>query len=119
GALPPYGGPYVPGGTVDPSTALAALATATERVRLATLVACAPFRHPAHVAKMSTAIDLISGGRFDLGIGAGWYEREFEPFGYRYPSTGERFDLLEESVAVMAGLFGGGPLDHQGPSFRR
>ena len=113
-----YGGPSEPGGTVEPFTALAALATATERVRLGTLVACAPFRHPAHVAKMSTAIDLISGGRFDLGIGAGWYEREFEPFGYGYPSTGERFDILEESVAVIAGLFDEGPLDHQGRRFR-
>jgi probable F420-dependent oxidoreductase len=113
-----YGGSAEPSGTVEPFTTLAALATATERVRLGTLVACAPFRHPAHVAKMATTIDLISGGRFDLGIGAGWYEREFEPFGYVYPSAGERFAILEESVAVVAGLFGEGPVDHEGDRFR-
>src|SRR5206468_8963278 len=113
-----YGGSAEPAGTVEPFTTLAALATATERVRLGTLVACAPFRHPAHVAKMATAIDLISGGRFDLGIGAGWYEREFEPFGYPYPSTGERFAVLEESVEVIAGLLQEGPFDHQGRRFR-
>ena len=113
-----YGGSPEPQGTVEPFTALAALATSTERIRLGTLVACAPFRHPAHVAKMATAIDLLSEGRFDLGIGAGWYEQEFEPFGYAYPPTGERFAILEESVAVVAGLFGEGPFDHRGTRFR-
>lgn len=114
-----YGGPDHPQGTVEPFTALAALATATERVRLGTLVACALFRHPAHVAKMATTIDLLSGGRFDLGIGAGWYQREFEPFGYPYPGTGERFALLEESVAIIARMLqDDGPIDHQGERFR-
>src|SRR6059058_607204 len=101
-----YGGPPGAVGTPEAFTALAALATRTERIRLGTLVACAPFRHPAHVAKMATTIDLVSGGRFDLGIGAGWYEREFAPFGYEYPSTRDRFGILEESVEVIAGLFG-------------
>ena len=77
-----------------------------QRLRLGTLVACAPFRHPAHVAKTATALDLASGGRFDLGLGAGWYEREFEAFGYDFGSVGERFALLEESVAAIAALFG-------------
>src|SRR5438128_9124848 len=98
-----YGGPEGAVGSVEPFTALAALATRTERIRLGTLVACAPFRHPAHVAKMATAIDLISDGRFDLGIGAGWYEREFAAFGYPYATTSERFGILEESVEVIAG----------------
>jgi probable F420-dependent oxidoreductase len=113
-----YGGPAELSGTVEPFTALAALATATERVRLGTLVACAPFRHPAHVAKMATAIDLISGGRFDLGLGAGWYETEFGAFGYELASTGERFSLLEESIQVVAGLFAEGPFTHEGKRFQ-
>jgi probable F420-dependent oxidoreductase len=100
-----YGGPAEPSPSFEPFTALAALAARTERVRLGTLVACAPFRHPAHLAKMSTAIDLISGGRFDLGIGAGWYEREFEAFGYPFGSVGERFASLEDSVGAVAALF--------------
>jgi probable F420-dependent oxidoreductase len=113
-----YGGPADLSGTVEPFTALAALATATERVRLGTLVACAPFRHPAHVAKMATAIDLISEGRFDLGLGAGWYEPEFTAFGYELDSTGERFAILEESVQVIAGLFAEGPFTHEGKRFQ-
>jgi probable F420-dependent oxidoreductase len=113
-----YGGAAEPAGTVEPFTALAALAASTERVRLGTLVACAPFRHPAHVAKMATAIDLASGGRFDLGIGAGWYEPEFEAFGYEFSSTGDRFALLEESVRVVAGLFAEGPFSHEGKWFQ-
>jgi len=113
-----YGGSAEPAGTVEPFMALAALATSTERVRLGTLVACAPFRHPAHVAKMAAAIDLASGGRFDLGVGAGWYEPEFESFGYEFSSTGDRFSLLEESVQVIAGLFAEGPYTHEGKWFQ-
>src|SRR5437867_4715863 len=109
-----YGGSPEPSGTVEPFTALAALATATERVRLGTLVACAPFRHPAHVAKMASTIDLASGGRFDLGLGAGWYEAEFGAFGYEFGSTGERFAILEETVESVAALLGGGPVTYRG-----
>jgi probable F420-dependent oxidoreductase len=112
-----YGGSDEPLGSIEPFTALAALAAVTDRVRLGTLVACAPFRHPAHVAKMATAIDLASGGRFDLGLGAGWYEREFEAFGLEFGSTGERFSILEESVEVIAGLFGEEPFTHDGKHF--
>jgi probable F420-dependent oxidoreductase len=106
-----YGGPAESFGSVEPFTALASLAEATERVRLGTLVACAPFRHPAILAKMATAIDLASGGRLDLGLGAGWYEREFEAFGYPFGSVGERFRSLEEAVRAVAALFGEGPVD--------
>ncbi|MDP8957135.1 MAG: LLM class flavin-dependent oxidoreductase [Actinomycetota bacterium] len=114
-----YGGSSEPAGTVEPFTALAGLAAATEKARLGVLVASAPFRHPAHVAKMATTIDLVSGGRFDLGVGAGWYEREFAAFGYAFPSTGDRFGLLEESVRVVAALFGGGgPVEFAGSRFR-
>jgi probable F420-dependent oxidoreductase len=113
-----YGGPAQPGGSVEPFMALAGLATVTERVRLGTLVACAPFRHPAHVAKMASAIDLVTGGRFDLGIGSGWYEPEFRGFGYEFGSVGTRFSMLEESVEVIAGLFAKGPFDFEGEHFR-
>jgi alkanesulfonate monooxygenase SsuD/methylene tetrahydromethanopterin reductase-like flavin-dependent oxidoreductase (luciferase family) len=59
---------------------------------------------------MATTIDLISGGRFDLGLGAGWYEKEFEAFGYRYGTVGERFGALEDTVEAVAALFGEGPV---------
>ncbi|HXF57841.1 MAG TPA: LLM class flavin-dependent oxidoreductase [Actinomycetota bacterium] len=113
-----YGGPQGLLGTVEPFTALAGLTAATRRVRLGTLVACAPFRHPALVAKMATTIDLVSGGRFDLGLGAGWYEEEFRAFGYGWPSTGRRMAVLEETVEVVTALFRGGPVDFEGRFFR-
>lgn len=109
-----YGGSNEPLGSVEPFTALAALATKTARIRLGTLVACAPFRHPGLVAKMATVIDLLSGGRFELGLGAGWYEREFAGFGVPFGSVGERFGLLEETVEAVAALLAGGPVDLDG-----
>jgi probable F420-dependent oxidoreductase len=114
-----YGGTDEPAGSVEPFTAIAALAARTTKLRLGTLVACAPFRHPAHVAKTATALDLASGGRFDLGLGAGWYEREFDGFGYPFGSVGDRFAILEENVAAIAGLFGADePVDFAGEHVR-
>jgi probable F420-dependent oxidoreductase len=113
-----YGGTDELRGSIEPFTAVAALAARTERIRLGTLVACAPFRHPAHVAKMATSIDIASGGRFDLGLGAGWYEREFDAFGFPFATTGTRFAVLEESVAAVAALFGEGPVDFAGENVR-
>jgi probable F420-dependent oxidoreductase len=106
-----YGGPAGAIGSIEPFTALAAIAARTERIGLGTLVACAPFRHPAHVAKMSTVIDLLSGGRFSLGIGAGWYQAEFESFGYEFGTPGSRFAFLEEAVQAVRALFQEGPVD--------
>jgi alkanesulfonate monooxygenase SsuD/methylene tetrahydromethanopterin reductase-like flavin-dependent oxidoreductase (luciferase family) len=99
-------------------TTLAALARDTERVRLGTLVLGAPFRPPAILAKMATAVDLVSGGRLDLGIGAGWYEDEFRAFGYDFGSTNDRFEILEETMVVLKALFADGPVDHAGKRFR-
>jgi F420-dependent oxidoreductase-like protein len=114
-----YGGPDGPVGTVEPFTALAALATHTDRVRLGTLVASTSFRHPAHVAKMATTIDLLSGGRLDLGLGAGWMEAEYRAFGYEFGSVGERFDVLEEALEILTRLFGEAePVDFVGPTIR-
>jgi len=112
-----YGGPPELQGTVEPFTALAGLAGVTERVRLGTLVAAAPFRHPAIVAKMATTIDLASGGRFDLGVGSGWYEPDFTAFGYEYGTVGSRFSILEETVAVIDGLFHREPFTFSGKHF--
>ena len=73
-------------------------------MRIGTLVACAPFRHPAILAKMSAALSLYSGGRFELGLGAGWYEDEFEAFGVPFGTVGERFDVLEETMEAVRPL---------------
>jgi alkanesulfonate monooxygenase SsuD/methylene tetrahydromethanopterin reductase-like flavin-dependent oxidoreductase (luciferase family) len=85
-------------------TMLAALAAATERVRLGPLVACAGFHPPGLVAKMAATIDEVSGGRFVLGLGAGWNEDEFRAFGIPYDHRVSRF---EEAFAIVRGLLAG------------
>jgi probable F420-dependent oxidoreductase len=117
-SLDRYGGPSGPQGSVEALSALAALALTTERVRLGSLVLSAGFRHPALLAKASTTVDLLSGGRLDLGIGAGWYKEEFEAFGYEFGSVRERFEILEETVVVLGMLFGPGPASWRGRHFR-
>jgi probable F420-dependent oxidoreductase len=85
-------------------TLLAALAAATERVRLGPLVACAGFHPPGLIAKMAATIDEVSGGRFMLGLGAGWNEQEFAAFGIPYDRRVSRF---EEAFAIVRGLLAG------------
>jgi F420-dependent oxidoreductase-like protein len=82
----------------------AALAASTERVRCGSLVYCVGYRHPAVLAKSITTIDLLSGGRADIGLGAGWSEVEYKAFGLRFPPVGERMDMLEEAAACVRGL---------------
>src|SRR5262245_51466551 len=96
---------------------LAGLAAATERVRLGTLVVSAGFRHPAVLAKAATAIDRVSGGRLDIGLGAGWFEDEYEAFGLPFGTVGERFDLLEDTLGYLDALFGPEPASFQGKRF--
>jgi probable F420-dependent oxidoreductase len=85
-------------------TLLSALAAATERVRLGPLVACTAFHPPGVIAKMAATIDEVSGGRFELGLGAGWQEREFAAFGLPYDRRVARF---EEAFAIVRGLLAG------------
>jgi probable F420-dependent oxidoreductase len=85
-------------------TLLAALAAATERVQLGPLVACAGFHPPGLIAKMAATIDEVSGGRFVLGLGAGWNEQEYRAFGIPYDHRVSRF---EESFAIVRGLLAG------------
>jgi probable F420-dependent oxidoreductase len=106
-----YGADPEPIASLEPMTTLAALAPLTSRVRLGTLVLCTAFRHPSVVAKAAATIDAASGGRLELGVGAGWLEDEFAAFGYRFGSVGERFGSLESSLGVLTALLGGeGPV---------
>ncbi len=111
-----YGGDPGPIASLEPMTALAGLAAVTDRVRLGTLVLCTPFRHPVLTGKMATTIDGISGGRFDLGLGAGWLEDEFTAFAYPYGTTGERFAVLEETLEVLDVLRSGESATYDGPT---
>jgi probable F420-dependent oxidoreductase len=105
-------------GSLEPLSMLAGLAVRTARVRLGTLVLGAPFRHPSVLAKSATTIDTLSGGRLDLGIGAGWYRDEFEAFGYAFGEVGDRFSALEDTVEVLAALLPGGPATRDVASMR-
>ena len=114
-----YGGGPDLHGSAEPLTALAGLSVVTERVRLGSLVLCAGFRHPGLLAKSATTIDLLSGGRLDLGLGAGWYEDEYRAFGYDFGTLGHRFEVLEETVEVVSLLFDQDePVTWEGKHFR-
>jgi F420-dependent oxidoreductase-like protein len=82
-------------------TTLAALSQRTTRVRLGQMVSCALYRNPGMIAKVTSNIDVISGGRLDWGIGAGWYEGEFTAYGYDYPSNADRIRMLRETVEIV------------------
>lgn len=112
-----YGGGEDLHDALEPITTLAGLAAVTSRIRLGTLVLSAPFRHPAVLAKSASTLDLFAGGRVDLGVGSGWYEPEFEDFGYDFAPTAERFRVLEETLAVLRGLFGEGAATFDGEFF--
>ncbi len=82
-------------------TTLAALSQVTTNVRLGQMVGCASYRSPGLLAKITANIDVISGGRLDWGIGAGWYEHEYTAYGYDYPSNADRIRMLRETVEIV------------------
>ena len=93
-------------GPTDTWTTLAGLARDTTTIRLGTLVTSATFRHPGLLAVQVAQVDEMSGGRVELGLGAGWSEREHAAYGIPFPeSVGERFDRLEEQLAIITGLW--------------
>ena len=101
-------------GALDAWATISALAAATEKLRLGTMVSPATFRHPAVLAKMVVTADHVSGGRVELGLGAGWWEREHEVYGFELPPIGPRIDALEEQLQVVRGNWGPGPFDFDG-----
>lgn len=94
--------------------AMAGLAGATQNVRVGCLVFCALFRNPGVLAKAGVTIDHLSGGRADMGIGAGWFEEEFREFGYGFPPLGKRLDQLEEALTIISTLWKGKEVDFRG-----
>ncbi len=91
-------------GSSDAWTVMAALAARTQRLRLGTLVSPITFRHPTVLAKVATTVDHISGGRVEIGMGAGWWQEEHRTHGFGFPPTGERFEILEEQLEIVHGL---------------
>jgi F420-dependent oxidoreductase-like protein len=92
-------------GPTDAWITLAGLARETSRIRLGTLLTAATFRHPGPLAIAVAEIDAMSGGRVELGLGAGWYEQEHTAYGIPFPPLGERFERLEEQLAIITGLW--------------
>ena len=93
-------------GPTDAWITLAGLARDTERIRLGTLLTAATFRLPAQLALIVAQVDAMSGGRVELGLGAGWFDEEHRAFGIEFPpSFGERFDRLEEQLAIVTGMW--------------
>jgi F420-dependent oxidoreductase-like protein len=93
---------------------MAALAATTGRVRLGQMCTCVGYRNPAYLAKVAATVDVISGGRVEMGIGAGWYEREWRAYGYGFPALGDRLGQLDEGVQIMRRLWTTGTADFRG-----
>jgi alkanesulfonate monooxygenase SsuD/methylene tetrahydromethanopterin reductase-like flavin-dependent oxidoreductase (luciferase family) len=106
------------GGSLEAWTILSAVSQYTERVKLGQLVMCVPFRNPALLAKMAASLDVLSGGRLILGLGAGWYEAEFNGYGYDFLPPPERLAALREGIGIICGMLAGERVDFSGAHFR-
>jgi F420-dependent oxidoreductase-like protein len=102
---------------LDAWTTLAGLAAVTERIRLGALVSPTTFRHPSVLARMAVTVDHISQGRMDVGMGAGWYEREHVAHGFPFLDAKQRFELFAEQVEIVVRSWTEDSFDHSGPSY--
>jgi probable F420-dependent oxidoreductase len=112
---------YLPdhfGDQPGPIAALMAAADATTTLRVGSLVFDNDYRHPVVLAKEAATIDLLSGGRFDLGLGAGWMASDYEQSGIPFDSAGTRIERLEESIEVIKGLLAGGTFSFTGKHYQ-
>jgi probable F420-dependent oxidoreductase len=100
-----------------PLIALASAAGATARLRLGTMVLAVDYRHPVMLAKEAATLDVLSGGRLELGLGAGWLRREYEGAGIPFEPAGVRIERLEETLRILDGLFSAGPFSHAGKHY--
>ncbi len=106
------GGQHPERGSLDALGTICALAAQTTTLRLGTMVSPATFRHPSVLAKVMTTADHVSGGRVELGLGAGWHEREHAAYGFAYPELPERMELLEEQLKIVLGHWQPGTDEH-------
>jgi F420-dependent oxidoreductase-like protein len=98
-------------------TTLAAVSQRTDRVRLGQMVGCAAYRNPGLLAKITSNLDVISGGRLDWGIGAGWYDHEFKAYGYEFLSAKDRIRVLRETVEIVKLMWSEPDAHYQGRHF--
>ena len=104
-------------GSLDAWATLTALAALTSTVRLGTMVSPATFRHPSELAKVVITADHVSGGRIDLGLGAGWHEREHAAYGFPFADTRTRVDVLEEQLQIVLGTWTETPFSFRGAHY--
>ncbi|HEY1716077.1 MAG TPA: TIGR03560 family F420-dependent LLM class oxidoreductase [Solirubrobacteraceae bacterium] len=104
-------------GSLDAWATLSALAAVTSTVRLGTMVSPATFRHPSELAKAVVTADHVSGGRVELGLGAGWHEREHEAYGFAFADTRTRVDVLEEQLQIVLGTWTEAPFSFSGAHY--
>jgi alkanesulfonate monooxygenase SsuD/methylene tetrahydromethanopterin reductase-like flavin-dependent oxidoreductase (luciferase family) len=95
-------------------TALCYMAAQHPRLKLGHTVLCQSYRNPALLAKMAATLQFLSGGRFVLGLGAGWHEEEFRAYGYDFPAAGVRVEQLDETLQIIRALWGEGPATFEG-----
>jgi F420-dependent oxidoreductase-like protein len=105
-------------GSLDAWSTINALAGSTETLRLGTMVSPATFRHPSQLAKSVVTADHVSGGRIELGLGAGWLESEHRAYGFAFQDTRTRMDVLEEQLQVIRGEWGDGRFSFDGEHYR-
>jgi F420-dependent oxidoreductase-like protein len=99
-------------------TLMAALGAATTRVRLGQMCTCMGYRNPMYLAKVAATVDAISGGRTEMGIGAGWYEHEWNAYGYGFPTAGDRIAMLAEGVEIMRQAWTDGVASYAGEHYQ-
>jgi alkanesulfonate monooxygenase SsuD/methylene tetrahydromethanopterin reductase-like flavin-dependent oxidoreductase (luciferase family) len=104
-------------GSLDAWGTINALAAVTTTLRLGTLVSPASFRHPSVLGKLVVTADHVSGGRIDVGLGAGWHDREHAAYGLPFLPTAERVDVLEEQLEILMGTWAGGAFSFQGKHY--
>ncbi len=104
--------------SLDPWLSFTLAAAETDHIRFGPLVTPITFRHPVNLGRMAAQVDLLSGGRFVMGLGAGWNVAEHAAYGLPFPPARERFDRLTEGIAVMHALWGEGPASYEGEHYR-
>lgn len=113
-----YGGPATRQASLECWTTLTALAASTSNVRIGSLTLCNDFRSPALLAKMASSLDLLSGGRLDVGLGAGWYEPEYAAAGIAFDPPATRIRRLGEAVEILGRLLAGEELTYDGEHYQ-
>jgi F420-dependent oxidoreductase-like protein len=104
--------------TFEAWSMMAAFAACTSRVRLGQLCTCMGYRNPAYLAKVAACIDVMSGGRLEMGVGAGWFEDEWRGYGYGFPGVADRLGMLDEGVQIMRELWTTGTATFAGKHYQ-